>query len=322
MHTKFLSALAAGLGLLACSQTKEAPSTVETAPDDLVNLSVSVPALSTRATAADDAAVNRFQVFVFRADGTLETGSYGADASQTVKVSRGQKTVAVLVNCAQITASVTATSLLSTVLNLSDNGLSSVQMYGTSSVNLSGDSSIEVEVTRLVAKIGIADITNAITLEQYKDLTMTVNGIYLINVAGDRSIDGTAATTTWYNRMQNMSECTALLSDRIDRTVASGSVFEADRVFYCYPNSNADSTDQTWSPRSTRLVVEVQLGTETWYYPITVPDIRENTFYEISGLRITRIGATSPDEVLEFDNATFTVTVKAWEDSPVSEVTI
>lgn len=316
-------AIAAVLTVGACTQ-KIGPEPAPVADSsELFNLEVSVPLVKTKATTGNDATVNQYQVFVFRDNGTLEAGSYGTDASQTVKVTRGAKTVAVLTNSAKISQTVTFETLKDYVLQLSENSTSSVQMFGTQTINLTGNADVTVEVTRLLSKISIGTIENAIELDQYKDLTLTVKGIYLINVVGERKIDNAYASTAWYNKMKLYNtECPALLYDSMSQTIANGSSYSANRFFYCYPNDSADSTADTWSPRKTRLVVEVTLGTETWYYPVTINEVVANTHYQITGLKITRIGAKTPDETIDIDAATFTITVKDWTLSPIDTVTI
>ncbi len=312
--------LAAVLAVAACTQKTEI---IPVEDSGLVSLEVSVPQIQTKVASGDnDATVGAFQVFVFRDDGTYEAGAYGSAEQQTVKVSQGAKTIAVLANHSEITENLSLSALQAKSVDLSENAVSSILMFGTKDVNVSADASVEVEVTRLVSKIEIVGITNAIEMDQYKDLTMTVNAIYLINVVGGRTLTGALDSPTWYNQMENKSEQTALLYDALNQTVANGTTSTVSRHFYCFPNSAAETSDETWSPRPTRLVVEIQLGTETWYYPITVLNVEANKHYIISGLTITRIGTDNPDEEMTFNNLDFTLTVKDWDEQSITEVTI
>lgn len=313
--------LAAALTVGACAQK------VETAPvvseGELVDLEVCVPRIATKATGGDDARVGSYQVFVFRQNGTLEAGSYGQESSNVLKVSQGEKTVAVLTNCAKITDNLDLNGLRNKVVKLEDNTLSAVQMFGTESVTVNADASVTVEVTRLVAKIEISGIRNSITLDQYSNQPVVLKSIFLENVVGSRTLAGADANMVWYNQLGNKNQVPALLCDTFTGVeIAKGASLDVDRHFYCYPNSAEESNSATWSPRPTRLVVQVEIAGSDWYYPITIANVTANRHYTISGLNITRIGAENPDEVISSHNLTFNITVKDWEDEDMSEITI
>ena len=90
------------------------------------------------------------------------------------------------------------------------------------------------------------------------------------------------------------------------------STWTADKYFYCYPNpTETDSSEETWSARRTRLVLEATLGGEVMYYPVTLPVIEPNSSYEVT-VKITRRGSPSPDIPVTGIAAEFSVDVQNW----------
>ena len=86
---------------------------------------------------------------------------------------------------------------------------------------------------------------------------------------------------------------------------------------YCYPNpTGTDANGGTFSPRKTRLVIEVQIDTRTFYYPITLASVERNTHYSITNLTITRLGSSDPDYPVNSAQITFDLTV---EPEPVGD---
>ena len=67
------------------------------------------------------------------------------------------------------------------------------------------------------------------------------------------------------------------------------------------------------------MVVEVELGGDTFYYPITLPVLEPGKSYEIENLTITRKGADSPDTVISLADATFEINIKEWTVVPITD---
>ena len=82
--------------------------------------------------------------------------------------------------------------------------------------------------------------------------------------------------------------------------------------FYCYPNPYKSDTFSTdWSPRPTRLVVEAELGGTLYYYPVSLPELKQNTQCNVT-LTVVRPGATSPEQDMDKYAAVFNIEVKDW----------
>lgn len=322
----YLFAALAALSLLACSRL-ETPSKAK--PEgELVELTVSVPGASLTKASSDagEAAVGKLQVFVFRSDGALEATSSANASSVTMSTTTGSKTVAALVNAPSVSVT-TLSGLEAEVSDLSDNGLGAFVMYGSEEKEITGDASVNVTVTRLVAKIQIQKITNAITQSEYASKTMTIDEIFVLNAAGDALYTRASyVPTKWYNFKdpETSGACDALLRETLTgKTLANSASLTENHTFYCYANPTAtDTTEDNTSARFTRLVVKASVDGKTSYYPMSIADIEANHKYIITELTITRLGSDDPDTPITTEDATFTVTVADWEEGSETHFTI
>ena len=260
-----------------------------------------------------DANVKNFQVFIFQ-DDKLEATSWGPSAPQTLKLTKGVKKVAVLVNHQKINDVSTYDELKARSFDLAANAPDALLMFGEDGLNLSGDISTTIDVSRLTARVELQKITNALELEAYKDSVMTLKRVYLINAVGERTVAGEYENAKWYNLGKFVSgDCDGLLLEDAKRQIQSeGSVL--NYCFYTYPNSGSSSP--------VRLVAEIAIGSDIWYYPVTIPDVLANTRYIVSNLKITRIGVDDPDQAIDFANSGVSIEVKPWVDNNVGEVII
>lgn len=314
---KFLYFSAALLAALLSSCNKEPGFTPAPGEKEYVTLSVNVGA-ETKAgstTQTQDNTVNSVQVFIFDASGAFETKASGTATSLDIKCVTGAKKIVALVN-APVATPASYSALMSTVSNLSDNALSSFVMVGEASKTVTAsDNTVTISVKRLVAKVSINKITNAMTgINATK--AFVVKKVYLINVAANTTY-ALGAPTDWLNKIKwATSSSDALLYDTVaSGTVANGSSYSTVHSFFPYPNpTTSDNQNSTWSARHTRLVVEATLGGEAVYYPITLPVLERNKTYTITELTIKVPGSEDPDKPVEKEAASFTISVSDWEN--------
>ncbi|MGM9744889.1 MAG: fimbrial protein [Candidatus Cryptobacteroides sp.] len=311
MKHNFLIAAALVIAATAC--TKKQLNTEADNPQATAELTVSLPQVITRASGESDANVKNFQVFIFQ-DDKLEATSWGPSAPQTLKLTKGVKKVAVLVNHQKINDVSTYDELKARSFDLAANAPNALLMFGEDTLHLSGNRSDIVDVSRLTARVELQKITNALELEAYKDSVMTLKRVYLINAVGERTVAGEYENAKWYNLGKFVSgDCNGLLLEEAERQIQSeGS--ELNYCFYTYPNSDSSSP--------VRLVAEIAIGPDTWYYPVTIPVVLANTRYIVSNLKITRIGVDDPDQKIDFANSGVSIEVKPWVDNNVGEVII
>ena len=305
--------IAAALVIAATACTKKQLNTEADNPQATAELTVSLPQVITRASGESDANVKNFQVFIFQ-DDKLEATAWGTSAPQTLKLTKGVKKVAVLVNHQKINDVSTYDELKARPFDLAANAPDALLMFGEDTLHLSGNRSDIVDVSRLTARVELQKITNALELEAYKDSVMTLKRVYLINAVGERTVAGEYENAKWYNLGKFVSgECNGLLLEEAERQIQSeGSVL--NYCFYTYPNSGSSSP--------VRLVAEIAIGSDIWYYPVTIPDVLANNRYIVSNLKITRIGVDDPDQKIDYAEGGISIEVKSWEDINVGEVII
>lgn len=326
---KKISIIVALAAAAICSCTKQDAQSASGSASDLtgkVNLCISVPTQTKVTDISSEDAVNSLQVFVFNSAGTsLEAYSSGSASSLSVSVSTGTKKIAAVVNAGAVPGITTLAQLRAVTTSLDDNSAGSFLMYGeTEPVSVLSDASVTVSVARLVARVGIASVTNAMTLEQYRSTPIRIARIYLVNVVGNSNFASDAVASSWLNPRSESGSVSGLLCETLPSvTVAYEASHGTGHYFYCYPNAvTTDSSSPDWCPRMTRLVVEAVIDGNTWYYPVTIPEIRPNYSYTISNLTITRPGAASPDEPVTTGSAAFSVEVVPWTDGGTGSVTI
>ncbi|MGN0189879.1 MAG: fimbrial protein, partial [Candidatus Cryptobacteroides sp.] len=294
---------------------------------DKVTLDVSVP-LSSATKVTDvtgETTVNSLQVFVFRKDGVLEAEARESGKTLSLSCTTGEKDVYAVTNAPQISGIRTLDNLKSKVSSLSENSPSSFVMSGMTGVDLDGPASVEIEVKRLVARVCIRKITNNFTLEQYRTGAVRIKGIYLLNAQSSSRCLGGLPELTWTNlhTFNSTALPDLLYSGAMNAALDYGTPYETANYFYCYPNPTADDSSEAGAAaRFTRLVVEVDMGGTSYYYPVSIPGIERNKSYEITELTITRLGSASPDEPVSSLTATFTLKVLDWEPGSTLDPTI
>ena len=325
----FLAAVAATVCTVACNknmdnQINEVPDPVQQERYDLkVNVRSGdlVQTKSTTITAANEIQVNNLQVFVFRGDALDAYASVNNDDELTVSCTAGERQVYAVVNCPGLTSISTKTALLAFTSRLSDNGSDSFVMVGhQDGVDLPDDSPVTIDVHRLAARVVIKKISRAFTVSSLAAKSFTIDQIFLVNVAGDINYGETASPTVWLNQRAYNTEQAIFTYDAPAASLANNASYSTAHSFYAYPNPTAsDSESTTWSPRHTRLVVKATLGTDVYYYPITLPVLESNKSYEIEELILTRPGSDSPDKPVAFSDCTFQINVTGWTTVDVAD---
>ena len=273
---------------------------------------------STTITAEDEVKVNNLQVFVFRGDALDAYGVADNASTVTVSCTKGNREVYAVVNAPDLKDIATKTDLLATKSALSDNDESNFVMIGKTNADLPSELPVNVEVDRIVSKVVLKTVNRAFTSAALAALNFSIDEIFITNVAGDVNYGLTDNPLEWYNKMDYNSEMAMFTHDAPAASVFNEEAYSTLHTFYCYPNKAADSDATSWSPRRTRLVLKTTLGTDTYYYPVTLPELENNKSYELE-LTITRPGSDSPDNPVSFADCTFSISVKPWTVITVSD---
>lgn len=262
---------------------------------------------------ANEAKVNNLQVLVFRGD-FLDAYGTAAANSLTVSCTAGTRTIYAIVNGPNLSSVTSLNSLKAMTVDLSANSADSFVMVGSTSTTLPGTKSVNIEVSRLVSRVVIKQITRNFTAPSLQGLTFTVDKIYLVNAAGDINYAKTAGTTKWYNLQEDKNEVPSMLKDTPAASIANNASHSTYHYFYAMPNPATSKT--------TRLVIEATLGSNKYYYPVDLPALEGNTSYELAGVTIKRSGSDSPDTPVSSDDISFSLTVKGWVPSTINETVI
>ena len=313
MKRKLYFAAFAAAALTACNEH-----VIELSDESVgkVELGVTLPAAMTKVSgASSENDVNDLQIFVFDDSGSLEAYGHTASTSLTLNCFPGSKTVVALVNAPALSNVTSYSELTATSSALSDNAVSSLVMEGEVPVDLKASTSVTVPVERIVAKVTLTKIVNALELDYHRKMTFAVTSVYLINVAGDKLYLTDSEPKDWFNKMKYVSGSLSFLWQSLgDEVISNDATYSTPHYFYCYPNhTETGHNDGVWEPRFTRLVVQATLGGETYYYPVTLPRVDQNTAYDIS-LTVTRPGSDSPDKPVDTQAAEFKIQVVDWAD--------
>lgn len=337
MKKTFVSLFIAAAALVACNK-EQGPASSVVPSGEKVDLTVGVSGKGiTKITGikgdnTDEAKVNSLQVFVFNGE-TLDGYVSAANSlTATVECTAGTREVFAVVNADDLSSVVTSrTSLMSQVSSLGST-VSDFEMIGTKTDEITKGSDMTIEVDRFAARVVVKKVTNALS-SGLASQTFTIKSIHINNVAADVDYGFSSGYTVdhWYHQtaFQASNTISGILADKPEATVAAGSSYSTAHYFYAYPNDEAMSIADAWSPRRTTVVLKVQIGDTLYDYPIILPELDSNHSYEIDEIKITRPGNKDDgeeggeDEQKPVDGAdcSFTIIVNPWTVVAVTEGT-
>ncbi len=203
---------------------------------------------------------------------------------------------------------------------------------GTLDLNGNGDTALSLPVRCGLVKVSISHIRHSLRDD---NRSLTLKGLFLINASAcffphfladgwdmDRDAycrkyyhpsacytpgtDGWPSTSADGYGMTSAAPSFMRLSTL--KTVQKGNAIDDTFVLYTYPNSTVEdawstlaevhswsSLEGNWLPRHTRLVLEVEIGGQTCWYPITLPTLLPGRWYKIDEVRLTNSASSSPD---------------------------
>lgn len=219
---------------------------------------------------------------------------------------------------------------LTGVTNLTDGTSSSLVMMGSGTVLASvGGAPVLVSLDRYSCKVTVQEVCVEWPEAFASGSSVTLGRIALVNVVGSTPWSGVAsAGELWYNRMNIDYTAPSYVQDltvkQYGYDLAEGVAVDVASPLYCMPNpitSNKNSKNAPeWSPRSTRVAVEVVVNGFPNWYPIDLPAMSCNTHYMIKRLTVKGPGSQGPDWPVERDDMLFTVTIMPWVDGDIVPV--
>ena len=308
----FFSAALAALTILSCERenigSENEPATIN------VTILGTSPTRVTSVKYDNESKVKDLQVYVFN-NGNLEDYQHVEQAmTAQLTATSGLRTIWALVNAPSFDNPKTESELKEKASQLADNNPDAFVMVGSTSLELKDQLTVPITVKRFVSRVSIkkisTDFQSALASE-----TVSIDGIYLINVAGDNTYAADGTPGTWVNKLKHEdSSYDALLYDKVTATVNNTKAYENEHVFYPYPNPVDNKLfDATWAPRNTILVVEVTFQNKKGYYPVVLPGLERNKTYVIDEMVLRHLPGDKPYKPLETGDAFAQITVNEWE---------
>ena len=270
----------------------------------------------------EEKAVADYQVLIYDMSSRMLEAYDKPDPSSvsvSMQCTTGPKEVVVLANAPDVSGIVSYDTFLKTKSRLADNSIGRLVMEGHAPADLTAaGGTVNVDIRRVVSKVVLDGITVDFELDAYDNMDFILKKVYLTNAAADKSyLAETADPAQWYNKIVRTSapEVDAMLYEELSNlNIKTTKKYEQQHHFYCYPNPYTTDTfaPETWTERPTRLVVEATLGNVPYYYPIALPELKQNTRYYVS-LHIVRPGATSPEQDMDKYAVSFNIKVEEWK---------
>ena len=221
-------------------------------------------------------------------------------------------------------------AFVSGVTALTDGTETSLVMMGSGSVTPArGGGAVPVSLGRYACKVTVEQVCVDWADAFAPGAPVTLGRIALVNVVGSTPWSGVPdAGEVWYNRMGVDPSAPAYVRDltvkEYGMPLSRGVAVDVESPLYCMPNpvaSNKNSRNAPeWSPRSTRVAVEVLVGGVANWYPVDLPAMTCNTHYLIRRLTAKGPGSVGPDWPVERDDVQYTVIVEPWVDGDVVSV--
>ena len=324
MIRSFINKLLPALAVLAgCNTVGEAPMPP---PDRVV---VNFIGEVTRGTL--DGTVESLDLLAFRThDGTLDAvGRSDGGSGISVSLSCGTAlTFYILANCPE--GSLEGISCLQDFLAsetlLDEAAGDTPQMYDCSTTEglnaLDNGSSILFHLKRYVAKVSLGSISVPWLDEFEPQPECLIGRIALVNAKGSSGRNGDSPHNgdLWYNRsgLDAPAGVSALLIRNAGTEVHGSAPVTCSTTLYAMPN-HSDSEEYygsvAWTPRRSRLAIELIVDGVPQWYPVTLPHLDGNCHYTIQNVSITGPGASHPDEEIVRNSIDFTISLTPWTET-------
>ena len=182
-----------------------------------------------------------------------------------------------------------------------------------------GDSPLSFTLGRYLTKVTVGSVTVKWLDEWDYSPGCTISRIALMSAMGTIPLaGGPSSEGSWYNcgvidgsLPEGVREKLSLGSPV---TVTSSSPVPLNVSFYAMPNPlDGDLWGLPWSPRRTRLALELTIdGVPNWY-PVDLPAMESGCEYMVSSIVITGPGSAGPDEKIERSKIELEIEVKPWD---------
>lgn len=272
-------------------------------------------------------------VMVFRVDGEPEAvASFEAAEKVTVEVRKGfEYRFYVVANAPEALLSsfesLTEGAFLTMGCTLEDYAKGGFVMFGSGmlATETMGKEPVVVELRRYCSKVFVGEIRVPYVVNLENPPHVTLGRIALINVVGEIPFSANPTSDgIWYNKMRIEGPLPGGVDNLLLRVYGGVNpkmedkvpVFDATCALYAMPNPVAVSQiDTEWSPRCTRVAVELLVNGESSWYPVSLPAMKCNKVYVIDPLILVGPGSYSPDIPVGRDAVDFKVNMYDWKEA-------
>lgn len=310
----------AAVACCACSKGVVEPSVVK---EGMVELKFSVPVAASKMSGpvAEDA-VENLQVFVFGKNGEIQSSGMAEGSSLSMTCTTGDKDIAVVVNTSPIADVYDYDGFMEFMADFDDNAPGRFVMTGRSSEYLDASGTIEIPVSRRVAKVILSSVTRSFTLEQHKNLDFELMSVFMTNTPYACGLFQEMQSDNLIN--EGVSDMNAIMEasgellydDLGDLPIEQGETADVGNFLYCYPNFCEGGLVPP-----PYLIVQARLGDGVYYYSVELPKMQCNKCYNVS-LTVTMPGSLTPDFPVKKEDASFSVIVSDWEENIEVDETI
>ena len=348
MKKIFYAALVA-LCVAACSK-EEGKVAPETEKKVTVTMNVSPYHVETKNTGTPNAnsaqfdSIKLLEIFVFKEDGALEVYNKSSisDAAgvQTkhiqIKMTPGKKYIYAVANAkispwAGIT---TKTKFLAQEVQLKSENFGNVTLSAAKEITITDHTTMEIYLKKLLARVRVRSISTTFANGPYKDMKLKNIKLYLTNVAGKKTYMGDDPSSPLilnsggYVASDNSSTAMANMMYEPVSVEIGTNYYNTEHYLYCFENL---LTEETSTKKFTRLILEAELDSKKYYYPVDINQpgygwttdidhrgVKRNTSYDLRFV-ISGPGVDNPDDKLVQKTLTVQSYVSAWNSGGAFE---
>lgn len=293
-----------------------------------------------------ESAVNNAQILVFDTSGALNAYKKTTGTSESLSVAKGSKLVYAVINGPDLSDVKTRTELENKSVDLTANSKTASRgflMVGSNTCQMSSDNTAcTVTVERLACRVALVSIRNGLPSSYGK---VSVERVWLSNVVGNQTLDGTAAPSTWYNKegradestraqdhiingSQYKASCEELTYSAINTDIDNGAAHTPSTPYLMYGYANGATTapdgfKASFAAQRTVLVIAASISGKRYYYPVVLnkSELVKNTCYTVD-VSITGFGSEDPNKPVSKGSVASTITVKDWTGGSTYEEVI
>ena len=278
----------------------------------------------------DENSIKTLLICLFRPDGSLDVIREFSDVKVDTKIFTrcevgANRNIYAIANWIPQTPITKESDIQTALTHLSDNDQSKTVMAGVlKNEAIVYNGTYTIPIKHIAIKISLTGIKNSLEPFNLKGKSIVVKSLSIINVPIVAPLfleDWTAkngnkpfSPSEWWNKGNwgSTADINRYTHDIINVTLKAGETYSKVHTFYTYANPIIDKTERldlmTWTPRQTRIVAEVSIGADTYYYSKKLVDPEANTHYMFGNFVITRKGSNNPD--LTIDNSFISSKVK------------